>query len=70
MGLVMEALRAPSKSGPRAALTRRGEPRVPEPGEKHGQGEDVPLQPPARTDARWGEWALVWSCRVAGHETG
>ena len=39
MGQQVEALRAPIENGPRATLTRRGEPRVPEPGDKHGLGE-------------------------------
>jgi len=54
MGQGKEALRAAIKDGPRAALTRRGGLRVPEPGEKHGQGEDEHPQPPAQLHAQWG----------------
>jgi hypothetical protein len=39
MGRKKEALRASIEEGPRAALTWRGAPGVPEPGEKHGLGE-------------------------------
>jgi hypothetical protein len=54
----MEALRAPSEDGPRAALTWWGEPKVPEPGENGLDEETIPslLREP---NAQWGEWALA-----------
>jgi hypothetical protein len=58
MGQEKEALRASIEEGPRAALTRRGEPRVPEPSEKHRQGVDGHPQPPAQGQAQWGHEAL------------
>ena len=59
MGQRKEALRAPIEEGPRAALTWRGESRVPEPSEKHGLGEGKHslLREPKRSGAsgRWRE---------------
>ena len=45
MGQRKEALRASIEAGPRAALTWRGGPRVPEPSEKHGLGEGRAISP-------------------------
>lgn len=56
MGREKEALRAPSKVGPRAALTRWGRARVPEGGKKHEQGEGSVfslLREPMRGGATW-----------------
>jgi hypothetical protein len=42
--------------------------RVPEPGEKHEQGEGMHLQPPARSDAQWGQVVLVNDLEGAHHQ--
>ena len=70
MGHRKEPLRAAIKDGSRAALTRRGGPRVPEGGEKHRQGVDSHLQPPARTDAQRGDWTLAWSWLATRNDIG
>jgi hypothetical protein len=67
---VMEALRAATLAGPRAALSWWGVLEVPEGGEKHGPGVDDHPQPPAQAQAQRGQEVLVWNWLTSHKETG